>query len=595
MVISHNLMAMNAQRQFGLVNAQKAKATEKLSSGFKINRSADDAAGLAISEKMRRQIRGLTQASSNAQDGISMMQTAEGGLDEVHAMLQRMNELVVKSSNGTLSNEDRQYVDSEIQQLKNEINRVADSTTFNEIQLFPSDGSSIVTARSRVHLNSDGTYTVLDLSDSYNFTPGNVSSNATATANYLADTLLPQAFSDIIGSFPALASDQGDLDIDVDLAYIDGSNGTLAYAQFSYYSNYSPVQDSFLIKVDTADFTDENALAGGSRNDLLKSTIYHELTHSVMQYTLSRGMASEYPTWFKEGAAQLAGGGFATGWNTGLAMIAEQMADASDTSQDAAYANYLRSATVEGRPYGHGYLAVAYMAQLASGSGTVNTASLQTGMNRIFQELRNGSSLSDAVQTTTGRSLGQVVSDINSGNTDAVNFVRQLSFNTGSGAGSAVYSSLSAGSQLMGALPSDASTSPVLQAASTINLQVGAESDQYISVDLFSIGTRSLGLEMTNALTIDDSQTAIEQVKNAIGVVSGIRSYYGAMQNRLEHTIRNLNNVVENTTAAESKIRDTDMAQMMVEYSNSNILAQAGMSMMAQANQSNQAVLSLLQ
>lgn len=135
MVVQHNLRAMNSNRMLGLTSATQAKSTEKLSSGYKINRAADDAAGLAISEKMRRQIRGLTQASANAQDGISMVQTAEGALNEVHDMLQRINELAVKGENGTLTASDRAYIDSEVQQLMSEIDRVASTTTFNEQNL----------------------------------------------------------------------------------------------------------------------------------------------------------------------------------------------------------------------------------------------------------------------------------------------------------------------------------------------------------------------------------------------------------------------------------------------------------------------------
>lgn len=135
MVVQHNLQAMNSNRMLGVNTQTQAKSTEKLSSGYKINRAADDAAGLAISEKMRRQIRGLTQASANAEDGISCVQTAEGALNEVHDMLQRMNELAVKGENGTLTSKDRTYIASEVQQLMSEIDRVKSTTTFNEQSL----------------------------------------------------------------------------------------------------------------------------------------------------------------------------------------------------------------------------------------------------------------------------------------------------------------------------------------------------------------------------------------------------------------------------------------------------------------------------
>ena len=143
MVVQHNLTAMNSNRMLGLTTSAQAKSTEKLSSGYKVNRAADDAAGLAISEKMRRQIRGLTQASANAQDGVSMVQTAEGALNEVHDMLQRINELAVKGENGTLTTSDRSYINSEVQQLMSEINRVASTTTFNEKNLLTGSCSNV--------------------------------------------------------------------------------------------------------------------------------------------------------------------------------------------------------------------------------------------------------------------------------------------------------------------------------------------------------------------------------------------------------------------------------------------------------------------
>jgi flagellin len=142
MVVQHNLTAMNSNRMLGLTAASQAKSTEKLSSGYRVNRAADDAAGLAISEKMRRQVRGLTQASANAQDGVSMVQTAEGALNEVHDMLQRINELAVKAENGTLTSADRGYINDEVQQLMSEIDRVASTTTFNEQNLLDGTCSS---------------------------------------------------------------------------------------------------------------------------------------------------------------------------------------------------------------------------------------------------------------------------------------------------------------------------------------------------------------------------------------------------------------------------------------------------------------------
>ena len=159
MVVQHNLTAMNSNRMLGLTTNSQAKATEKLASGYKINRAADDAAGLAISEKMRRQIRGLTQASANAQDGISCVQTAEGALNEVHDMLQRMNELAVKAANGTNQSEDDAYIQKEIKQLISEIDRVSTTSTFNERKLL--DGSfSGITLQVGAENSADNTITM---------------------------------------------------------------------------------------------------------------------------------------------------------------------------------------------------------------------------------------------------------------------------------------------------------------------------------------------------------------------------------------------------------------------------------------------------
>jgi flagellin len=268
MVVQHNITAMNANRQLGITTGVQAKSSEKLSSGYKINRAADDAAGLAISEKMRRQVRGLTQASNNAQDGVSMVQTAEGALNEVHDMLQRMNELANKAATGSLQDDDRGYIDQEVQALKSEINRTAEKTTFNDYVL----------------LNSE----------------------------------------------------------------------------------------------------------------------------------------------------------------------------------------------------------------------------------------------------------------------------------------------------------------------QTIAIQVGANADETIDIDLKAMNTTGLGVAGVDVTSASKAQSAITSIKSGIDTLSSMRADLGAVQNRLEHTIKNLDNVVENTQAAESQIRDTDMASEMVKYSNNNILAQAGQSMLAQANQSNQGVLSLL-
>ena len=152
MVVQHNMQAANANRMLGITSGAQAKSTEKLSSGYKINRAADDAAGLSISEKMRKQIRGLDKASSNAQDGVSAVQTAEGALTEVHSMLQRMNELATQAANGTNSDTDRSSIQDEIDQLTTEIDRVSETTKFNETYLLKGDANGTTTKKRLMHM-----------------------------------------------------------------------------------------------------------------------------------------------------------------------------------------------------------------------------------------------------------------------------------------------------------------------------------------------------------------------------------------------------------------------------------------------------------
>lgn len=635
MVISHNLLAKNSNRMLGITNKKNAKATEKLSSGYRINRSADDAAGLAISEKMRRQIRGLTQASANAQDGISLIQTAEGAMEEVHGMLQRANELAVKAATGTLSDDDRAMVDAEYQQLKDAIDGVASTSTFNNLRLFPDNGNNPNTAASS---------TIYKYSIQYNLANGNVIlvdendnadgvttiTNANTTnsvlAQKIADEFVPNAIKQILDKFPSLKALTGSdvIEMGLEIEAIDGANGTLAYAQYAYYNTAGSRPVNMLIRVDTSDFTDADAQGTGANAEVLESTLAHELMHSVMQYNLTDGMSGRagetYPDWFVEGTAQLAGGGYTTGWNDQLMYYAEQMSGANDTSQDANIKTFLQSYTIAGRPYGHGYLASAYIGYLASGSSSISDTAIAAGMDKIFETLGNGTSLNDAIQNLTGKSFADINSLFTSGDQTIVDFVRDLTYASIGGAGSVVAGGLDkGGTSIIGtgageqafriATSSSGGTTPTPTPTPTpnpptptpptsvnsITLQVGADAGQIIQVNMYKLNTEALGMDSSNVATTVAASAAITEVDNAIQAVSRVRSYYGAIQNRLEHTIKNLDNVVENTTAAESAIRDTDMAKTMVEYSLNNILQQAGQTMLTQANQQPQYILGLFQ
>lgn len=326
-----------------------------------------------------------------------------------------------------------------------------------------------------------------------------------------------------------------------------------------------------------------------------------------MQYTLTDGMFGrngheKFPEWFTEGTAQLAGGGFTTGWNSKLEQIANQLSGGNDTSQDAEIKRYLQAYDVKDRPYGHGYLAAAYIGYLANGGGTVSSAGIANGINSIFSDLKTSNSLYATLSQKTGGLIHDAASleslFDNPGN-DLVDFVRQLSFASKDGAGSVIAGSLSAGggSLIGNSVASDASSFYVgkwsVGATGKIILSVGGH-DQTLEVNLFRLDSTGLRLSDTNILTASDANQAIENIDSAINRVSEMRSHYGAVQNRLEHTLSNLSNTIENITAAESRIRDTDMAFAITEHVRNQILLQSGQHMLGQANQVPGSILSLL-
>ena len=491
MVVQHNLTAMNSNRMLGITTSAQAKSTEKLSSGYKINRAADDAAGLSISEKMRKQIRGLTQASLNAEDGISAVQTAEGALAEVQDMLQRMNELAVKAANGTNSESDRNYIQDEIDQLTTEIDRVAETTKFNETYLL----------KGNKQLDKDYTFSYNKVATA---TAATVT-NATGGAK-ISDTTTGLAYT---VTFAATAP-QGQQN-DVAQSIIDqGIN-------VSFITTWDPIDGA----------------ATGSYKIELNGTV-------AQNYSVVTGTASgKYEILNAEG--------------TKIATL-----DVSGGTVSTAVTKLGQTDTVS--------------AVISAAKGT---AAYEKGAIEAYYD-KDGNQISANALTTyfDTNTTGKVVARV-----DAPTVYDAL--------GNAV--TLDA---------SKISANQNLTADLTLKLHVGADatSNNQISVNIASMSAKGLGVNGLKVDGTDDTNAlaAIRTINEAIQKVSTQRSALGAVQNRLEHTINNLDNVVENTTAAESQIRDTDMASEMVKYSNSQILAQAGQSMLAQANQANQGVLSLL-
>ena len=478
MVVQHNLTAMNANRMLGLTTSSQAKSTEKLSSGYRINRAADDAAGLSISEKMRKQIRGLDQASTNAEDGVSCVQTAEGALNEVQDMLQRMNELAVQAANGTNSENDRAYIQSEIDQLVTEIDRVSETTKFNETYLLKGDGIG-------------GKFEQLETVTLENASGLTASSQQTAAAagkSYSTDRDAVVTFTDVVD-------------------YSAESTGTLTVAGQCY---------------ELKDYADIDDLAAAiSSNEKVNSV---DLT-------------------YKDGVS------------------------ATESSNNFSLTETNKSTTV-------------------SGDITFKVASNYTGAASSESITIDGTTVTFTLATVTDAETGKstfdeatTIQNIKSAMTTA-----KMSYTEENG----VFTVKLGGTMTINA----AAQVDELD----FNLHVGADSEDTNKInvkidDMSADGLGVSGIKVTSEKTATD---AIDVIAAAIQKVSKQRSDLGAAQNRLEHTINNLDNVVENTTAAESRIRDTDMAEQMVKYSNLNILAQAGQSMLAQANQSNQGVLSLL-
>ena len=477
MVVQHNLTAMNSNRMLGLTTASQAKSTEKLSSGYKINRAADDAAGLSISEKMRKQIRGLTQASLNAQDGISAVQTAEGALTEVHDMLQRMNELAVKSANGTNSEDDRSYIQNEIDQLVTEIDRVSTTTKFNETYLLQGNARGTVSATA-TDQKVESKLTKVEL-------------NAAAGSELVAgDVVLGKVTAEVENN--AGGALIGDLSGSVLNALNDAKAGKITITQKQDGANKN---------------LDQYEVKGGADGTTTVATLT-QAQLKKMGVNITDG-----------GAGQPGSMSIQLKWN--------------QTEQKDLQAGL----------------------SIKADDADVTAAKLKDSGLKVGDEVKV--TIKAEQDATTGNTVTKLKAYDNAYVPDALN----------------------------------------------VSLHVGADSsnDNKIEMSIESMSSKSLGLVNEDGKLLVDGKDstnadkAIDTIAQAIQKVSTQRSALGAVQNRLEHTVNNLDNVVENTTSAESQIRDTDMATEMVKYSNNNILSQAGQAMLAQANQSNQGVLSLLQ
>ncbi len=540
MIVQHNLTAMNANRQLGISTSALAKSTEKLSSGYRINRAADDAAGLAISEKMRSQIRGLDQASTNASDGISMIQTAEGALNESHSILQRMRELAVQAANGTETDSDRGNIQDEIEQLQEELDRIASDTEFNTMKLL--DGSL-----------SASTSGVTDAGPKFG----------------VYDTSL-KAFvtSNIIGAGVKVTSTAT---LGGESAIWDASGKTLTL-NLTENMTYTQSQIDDLIR----NAKQEDNGATGTPSEIEVNLMYGSYTVPKSGITTATTTVAG-----KKGTIAVAD---ITG-SDGKYVGANQIGFTSNKyGKDTNISITMQFDAKEGDEECELTKAAEYDANgdLKTGSEGEYTIHLQSGKEYSEEDI-------EAILAEAGLSIDVTLGSKDPDEPDTLfiteNITSQkfkLAGGTGLGDTDAFLGQAKYG---------------VVSGGKGVVLQVGANEGQTMSFSIDDMSAVALGVNgsKVDLSTQKGASDSIGYIDEAIQRVSKQRSLLGAVQNRLEHTISNLDNTAENLQAAESGIRDVDMAAEIVTQSKYNILQQAGQSMLAQANQATQGVLSLLQ
>ena len=659
MVVQHNMQAMNANRMLNVTTSTQAKSTEKLSSGYKINRAADDAAGLTISEKMRKQIKGLDQASTNAEDGVSAVQTAEGALTEVHSMLQRMNELAVQASNGTNSESDRSAIQDEISQLTTEIDRVAETTKFNETYLLKgnTDGT---TSDMKINAHDAGLKGVLtDNGDNATFElPKDLEKGDKVTIAGTEYTIGDKAGTSTTDGYDTYANVKDSV-ISAGDSVTDTNGNTYKFVDKIANANNWNAGTKFTItdeqgnskEYTIADATDLTQMQ--IKDTDAKELIAKELANPSHKVTMT---AYNDGTTTKDVNAEVVSSldnkeRSSVAW-AGKTVDAFATETTANGGLDSADGSAVKSVSIGGKDttittkkpvsssdiadvvgsmkagdklkVGNTTLTIADKTDAKNGEYTVTDAlkainvnaddmdavefaiksSNKDGIKMLASKGITNDATADATPTLDGTNAVTVVGATSSDNnantiTKAEAYEKMAKeLQTASSIGTDDGAEAKVTNHGNGKFTIEKGTASVTDSLS-FSLHVGADADMTnkITVGIDSMSAAGLGIKGINVK--DDSGMAatyaIDAIADAVSKVSAQRSSLGAVQNRLEHTIANVDNVVENTTSAESRIRDTDMAEEMVNYSKNNILAQAGQSMLAQANQSNQGVLSLLQ
>ncbi len=542
MRIQHNIAALNSYRQLGSNNTSVSKNLEKLSSGYRINRAGDDAAGLAISEKMRAQITGLETASKNANDGISLVQTAEGALTEVHSMLNRMVELADQSANGTQQDAvDRENIQKEVSSLKNEIDRISEGTNFNGINLLDGSlsGGSAAAAKSVKVVNATTTDSTA--------VAGKYTAGSKVTSTIANTETDGSKFNYTITYKDNADGTNKSLDFSLTLSTNDSGNKVLVGGSGKSYS----IADFAGAGVDATDI--DKALANEIRNSALGDKFDMTLTSgAAFDFTAKdKGSAGAVITGITErttvNAGTVTNAGVSTTVTTSAADSYKQLAASGITEYNPASANLNDSIfSVNGQKF------------ILTATGT-DVSGIDKNVTVLFG---TGAAGSVAFNADNAKTIGQ-----------------KTGLNV---------------TQSAGTLTFKPSSGKVGDGGLTLLIGDTADDFNKLTVSVNSMSSKSLGIGSIDVSTQDGATSAVQVIKDAINKVSSTRGDLGALQNRLEHTINNLGVTTENMTAAESRIRDVDMAKEMMNYTKNNILVQASQSMLAQANQTPQGVLQLL-
>lgn len=536
MRINHNISALRANNQLSKTNEQLDKSLQRLSSGYRINSAADDSAGMAISQKMKTQIAGLDQSSRNASDGISVIQTAEGALNEVESMLQRMRELSVQSANGIYTAQDRDAIQAEMNQLNQEITRISNTTEFNTMTLL--DGNI-----DRKSYSSDNRVNLVSLSDTVSV--GDYKLDITQDARQAVIVGSATGFPGATTATTIAANEAGSINV----------NGES-------------------VKVNQGDTVDEVFEKLRNACDSVNVNVFAVLTADLTATPPAQPSTS----------ANLDMAGYTSKPLTGGDTLVFTSKDYGSNQNIDIYCDNsnlcdLLGLTISGAK-ASGYDAKAQLTLNSTDptSQFENTATVSVSGNKV---------------TVSDRDAFQMVFEVDPGTVGTVFDDATIPNSTGAVPPPAPPTTPPATPPAVVFTPPNITVS-VLDAG-PMDLQIGANEGQIMSVRIPKVTPSTLGIDKINIGTAGGAQEAIGLLDTAINTVSAIRSKLGAYQNRLEHSIANLDTTSENLTESLSRIEDVDMASEMAEYTQKNVLGQAGTSMLAQANQRPEQILSLLQ